>query len=784
MSQRPKKKEILGLTLILFFKTLILYYIYGGSLIYPRGDAIVLAYLIILSRKNFPLTLSIGYPKFFTYLWAVPLYLIPLPDIYSFNNYLLAIFLINAYLSVILYYLLAKQLFDENTALFSTAIWNFVSGFTWLYYFIEPPSKLGGLGAFIIRASFRIGYYSGAYVSHTLIGGHILSRLPALNAFLAAVYFLVKYLRNNGNEILYLTGFTASYIAACCGHIAEAFLISMMTAATLAIEGTQKAKKMLLSAITGGTISFLFLKLTSSHYFRAYNYNIYLTIICFSLPLGIVGGYILFTALKALSKTISKYSKILLSAYIYYYGLSLIAFTQLIQKGGALHWSHFTHWYIPPAEWGFTGILSTIAAVLIVKNNWSTKGLKIIVLYLILQSILLAIINLSNIYFIYTTIPVYIEPTYYTLFLSMIAGHLAKLTENKPKYRAVLITLLLVLMLIPCSIDTALSAYYWKYFNGRAPHQRMPWTQQDLELLNYLYKLEVKHGYAVTFKAKTIPPAYVVYLAGFTPLPEPVRQLYITACSWKELSYLYSHFPVDIIMLDHEGKYFPRAFPLLNMLNELQQVFTNKKYTIYKIQYQLSETTSNKAFISCSKILFNGTCIITANNTKIVLNNSGLIEPLSDGWIKISTKTNKTLSIFRPKIYIKGLTILEYVRAIKYFKELGGCVKKLSIKGEVLLQVEETFCLKKIYINYFKYSGKYSAETSKISFIKVIAGYAKSHWVSPINSAKTPQGTLWTITFFLVIDIFMLGKWRGRRKVIIISDKEVHQAKLFYYQKK
>lgn len=753
-------------------------YIYIGSPIYPRGDSFFHAGLIVLTRKNIYATLSFAYPKLFCYIWAIPLYTPLVNNIYAFNTYLLALFFFNALASVTIYYTLAKKLFkDIKIALYSTAVWNFVSGFTWLYRFIEPLSKFKEYHLFLLRAVYRVGCFSGAYVSHTYIGGHILARLTALNLFLASTYFLVKYLEENKNRDLAL--YTACFTAAICGHVAEGLLIGIATLSAVALTEKVDIKKTTAVVLAGSLISLIFLTTTSSEFFIKPPRATATTITCFSPLLGIYLGILLKKIRKWTLDPLTRYHKHILGALLYIYGLSIIAFTHLLERGESIAWAEFTHWYIPPVEWGFTGLLAVISALLIVKYKWYSWGLKFTSLYLLLQGIALTAINIFNITIAYIAVPVYIEPVYSLVFLAMIAGHLAKLLEKDTLHK-IAFCLIFVLSFSLLAGDTVMCAEYWRYFNGRIPYQHVSWGKQDLKLLEYLYKAEVKYGRAVTPQLTVAPSGYIIHLAGLFPTPQAIRHLYLTACSWKELYLLYKTYPIDYIVVDRQGKYSSK-YTLLNLLKQLTPVYVNTKYLVYKISSEnLTQTKlpEEKGFIACEKILFNGTCISTTQNNTYTVKGQGIIEPLDNGWIKITNLLNNTSRLqYSPQINIKGTIILTQMYALEYFKEIRSHDQKLAITGEIKAHIFNTFCNKRIYLEKFNYNGNYSTTqhypTAKDQALK----YYKSKWISPVKTAETPEGILWTLIYIIALDITLLKKYKKpKTTLVLIKTRQIKQS--------
>ena len=770
---KEKRLEIISLAAIIIVRIAFITYIFVlDQPLSPRGDALFQSYLIVASKKFNLLGKEYNYPVLYCWFWSIPLFTPLIPDIYAFNAYITLIIYINHILATLLYYILIKEFTkDYKIAITATVFWQYVSGFTWLYSLIESPEKCGGLYAFIIRASYKVGYFSGGHTSQTFLDCYTLVRLAAFNTVLASILTLNKYCTKRRKKYFLL--YTFCYILSLGGHLVEGTIIAIATLAYIVVFKVSQLKKLLFAGLLGGTIASIFYILTSPAYFTFPRILALLTA-CFSLPLTIIVAPILLKILDVLTKKVEKYSstlqKLALASLTVYYGLSLIAFLIALEKNIPLKSPLVTHWYIPPVEWGFKGIFAIISLAFITKYKWYNKGLKYAITYLLFLYALIILINIININLFFVTLLIYFDPLYALPFIAMIDAYVVKLWK-KGKSGRLILSIIIVTAVALGVIDNLLSAYYWRHTTGFY-WQQVKWSREDLELMNFLYKAKAVHGYIATAQPHVAPSSYIVWLGGFTLPPRPILELYLRACNYRELLFLNRIYPVDYIVVDNTYK-FPKTITLLHLLKTLKPVYSNNKYKVYLLKENASTQLNSKKFICVRKIIINGTAVITQDNKTITISGEYIVLPLNNGYVKLlDLKTNiRTLNntFYRPTIFFKGYIHLVEMYSLKYFKEIGGIDSKLTIKGEGSFKIVNTFCSKHIYIKEFTYTGKYNTTDSHKTIREIILEYLKSHNIQLSEVIQTPLGVTWIAFNLIVLDMLLLQKWKLPRLTVIVE---------------
>ena len=483
----PKGKilEIISLAAIIIVRIAFITYIFVlDQPLSPRGDALFQSYLIIASKKFNLLGKEYNYPVLYCWLWSIPLFTPLIPDIYTFNTYITLIIYTNHILATLLYYMLIKELTkDYKIAITATIFWQYVSGFTWLYSLIELPKKCGrgftwlyflikspekcsGLYAFITKASYKVGYFSGGHSSQTFLDCYTLVRLAAFNTVLASILTLNKYCTKKQKKYFLL--YTLCYILSLGGHLVEGTIIAIATLAYIAVFKVSQLKKLLFAGLLGGTIASLFYTLTSPAYFTFPRILALLTA-CFSLPLTIIVAPILLKTLDVLAKKVEKYSptlqKLALASLTVYCGLSLIALLIALEENTPLKSPLVTHWYIPPVEWGFKGIFAIISLAFITKYKWYNRGLKYAITYLLFLYALIILINIININLFFVTLLIYFDPLYALPFIAMIDAYIVKLWKKGTPGKLVLFIIIVTAVALGI-IDNLLSACCWRHTTG------------------------------------------------------------------------------------------------------------------------------------------------------------------------------------------------------------------------------------------------------------------------------------------------------------------------------
>lgn len=418
--------EILGLTLVILFTLFIQYSAIGEINAFIRGDT---SYQVMnvgfINRQGLgayldrPLTER--YPVFYMAAWSVLTRLVPLP----YCNVLIIVQFFNHVFTTLAFYLLAKTLLrNAHESLLATLFLTVLSGFSWFYLVTNPPpSFLSGteFRGYIWEVFNKFGTESGAKMSMIYADDHALNRLWSLGVCLASIGALLNTRYAINGKRGYLLIFSVGFLQIGLGHSTELILLALSLFA-FAILTSKNLNKEILFAVGASTMlsAFLIWVLGYSTDILKLNFLPFITLILAILLTRIINSQ----KIKKGWNYILTRKRIILSVlaviFIYYYGLSWIAFLSAyhqIQIGVPT----FTLWYSPPIQWGFLGFLFTIVMIKGALTKWRDLvfHLKFILMLFTLLLITTVSVNCVNLYFFYVNVPANFMPYYFLPFFAL-----------------------------------------------------------------------------------------------------------------------------------------------------------------------------------------------------------------------------------------------------------------------------------------------------------------------------------------------------------------------------
>jgi len=773
------KKEAAVLATIITVKCLFLAYIYfGATSPIPKRDALLHTYMILTSAKNNIIYTSWKYPPLFIWIWSIIPYITGVNSIQEIITYVLLLSFINQILAIIFYYQMVKELYStKSIALLSTLFWLFVSGFGWTYLITNKPQKLfclfvssfewtyliinkppktltdGEVMALISRIAHIYGNYAGAYVSPTYTDCHTLVRLLSLALFFLGITLLNKALKTSKNK--YCIQVAIVYTAITAGHLIEAPNYGLAAATAIALHKPDKniLKKLLITSIVSSLVATTII--LYKHNFEWTALPRYLA--CLSYTAGIILGIILKKVLKLIKKIvqvtrIEPYSlmKIGTIILVYFYGLSIIAFKILtVNKRLGIYCNYSPQWYMYPIEWGFIGLYTIIGLAIIISTKTKISyGLKFTIIYIALTLLQITILNTINYHITFITYPYPTEPILILPFLATVAAHTILL--YKKRKTKTLFYILMFLALSLGTIDTLLSANYWRLETG-PPGCHISLTTHLKEILNYLIKTNPNSSLILTQHPPYHLTSFMIRLSGYSTPPYSVTYVYWTSENLEELKLIYSSIPVDFILVDKKGEVALKGI-LTELLKNTTPIIENEHYILYRFPLKSPKASPilSQGFVRISKINFTGSIII--KNINKTLTGSGEIKPLNNSLL--ITVNNKTLTITanKTKIAIKGNIMLHNISSLHCFNRKPVVDLFAKTKGELVFQ---TIIATKshLYITNVDLRGtiKFKQHYQYATPQERIKDYVHTRQIPVTKVITTKQGTIWTTLYTLII---------------------------------
>lgn len=561
--------EVFGVIFAATFNIFVFYSAVGESNAFLRGDmwgdAHRVAFLTEYGLNGYLASPIEGYPPFYSFFWSAVTKSLPIPYV----NGLLIVAFFNHLFSILALYTFAKVLFkNSRNALLTIILWTTLSGFSWTYLIINPPlNMLSGneLLNYVYQISMHFGVYSGSIVSPIYADDHALTRLWSLCLLFASMTALMKgyYSADSKGEVLI---FSSCFIEILLGHITE---IPMLSLALLALfllgkPSSKFIKRVFLAMVVSSSISTpILIMLNGLNFIYAFISFMPILMIIFakfsSASYNALSKYILYRGqLAGISQKIKSAFAVLL---LYVYGLMWIAILSKFPIW--INYPIATLWYSLAVEWGFLGLLFTIALVKLglSKEKWSFE-LKFIVFLLVLQLTLLIALNYLNYNFFYITTPYPVEPILFLPILALIASQALPTVRFKNsfshKIKLSLFVLLVIVIFSLGSLDHVLSASYWKTNNGWWSNNPLNPSLEDFQLINFLYGHLPTSPYEFigTFYDWRNPSSYVIYPSGMAVLSQPLIDILSQTNDSREISILTSIFHINYILVP-KGQLLP-----------------------------------------------------------------------------------------------------------------------------------------------------------------------------------------------------------------------------------
>lgn len=783
--------EISGLMLLIVFRLFIFYSGLEPAIFLKHDAAQQAGYVGQINRYGLagyiesPLTAH--YPVFYFLAWSSITKILPLP----YCNILVMQTFFNQIFVTLAFYLLARKIFrNYREGLFSTFAFTILSGFSWLYLFTDPPStSLSGstLYEYVRAIHNKFGMYSGATVS--TIQAFVLSlvRLWSLGVCFASMAALISSC-TSGKWRMYLFIFTAGFLQIVLGHPTEVFLVVFFLFALALLPNTniEICKKLvkLLSVLT--MISLLLILVFQYVILR-------MCILATIFPLLLlISALVLRRAINI--RSIKRYVAKLLNEkilcliaiiFVYYYGLSWIAFSGSYTNV-QICYPIFTLWYSPPIQWGFLGLLFTF---MLIKSALTKKwdcSIYFNGLILILLTIFVVFINYINLYWFYTGLVYPIMPHFFLPFFALASGGLIKsnpYTYGKRRIsirlRKFLLAILIVSIFLLGSLCHVISASYWKNISWwyEKPLSTCL-NDEETQLLNFLYNLTLRASYEeVCFIPENDPlplvggiayqtirygwlygnycQPHIIRLSGMSPAPRLVDSALYNTRDFDEVLFLQQFSTMRLLLIDKNTK-----SPILQLMKERGVcVFESEKYVIYELQTSLPSRSEEAVLVD--KVIFDSEymCI----NEQVLVNVSGEILPLKEGYVQVRIKNMEDFIIASPNISIKGEVTLFNVRATRlYFPEALNVAQKIIFHGSIFFEVANTFNNKHLYLKSLRYADSYKIYpepwhmTSRVAQF-LIKAYIKANDIRFFTVLMNTLAKIWTIIIAVIL-IFVLFK--------------------------
>ena len=557
-------KEVLVLTTAIGFNLFIFCSAVGGGNPFLRGDMWGEAHAVAFMNKyglNAYLASPVeGYPPFYPLFWSAILELLPFP----YLNGLLIIAFFNHLFSLLAFYLMARILFkDSKMALLAVILWTTLSGFSWVNLVPNPPTgALSGnqLLGYISTVSQHFGVNSGSIVSPIFADDHALTRLWSLGLLFLSIAALLKSYFSENNLKESLTIFSICFIQIMLGHITEVPVIALVLFLLILIGGKTSSrfkKAAFLAALISSSISAFFIALI-------YGLNVIYILISLMPLLAVIFGVIFRSVFDILSrvsfrnslgKLSQKVKAIFFILFLYVYGLMWLAF---LGSHVSIGWSIATVWYSPAVEWGVLGFVSVLTMAWFgLKNNKLQFGLKFAISLFLLQLILLIGLNYLNYNIFYIQTPYPFQPMLFLPVLALIASQaFSALNFKRYRHKLRLFLLVTIVMFVFAfgSLDHILSASFWNTNNGWWWYKPLNPSNEDYQLINFLYEHSSSSKYFVgTFYDWTTPSSYVVYPSGSAVLSEPLMDILSGTNDSREIYILTQTLPINYILVSNDS---------------------------------------------------------------------------------------------------------------------------------------------------------------------------------------------------------------------------------------
>ena len=743
--------EVLGLLLAIAFRLFVFYSAIGDNFLL-RGDALFHIHQMAFVNKfniiKYYYIYRRPYPVLFPLYWLAIANACSIPLI----NMATLIATFNQVFSIISMYAFVKLLTGSRLAgTISVILWTTLSGFGWISSIESPPEEsLTSPSAYLEYISHiagRFSYASPPVHPPTYIGGHTLVRFWGLCVYLVALVAIVQYYMNYRSPS-YLFILSLSILHLTFGHPTELTLVALALASAQLLFGHRVNRDVLLPVSLSTLVGTIY------HCLLGY-------------PLS----WCVLTLMPLLSLVISKlfrYGPLLRNlalnlkglcvVYLFFCGLMYIAFA-LKYNTIYLKYPLYTLWYFPAIEWGFLGVISNLSICLLTLSDSVDLRRGFALLLMFLQLFLLFILNLINYHLSFIIIPFPFQPVLFYYILATIGSFVVLI--NRPRHSRllrILSSMVIALLIIVGSMDYLLSVNFWRLSTGRYTGTRTVISEEDIQMINFLYRLDIDKPYIITPYS-----ILVVHLSGMATLPPLFQTAFLTTRDCNELNF---------ILTLHPSKYILMRKPHEYTLFSTSPIFENKKYKLIPIPSWIlakpSVIPSTRDLIAISKVFFNNSRVILKTSNKFLEYNvcNGTIESIGGNYVLIyleSLNKKENITLYLPNIYIEGETILMNLITERRITELKSLVlPSLSIEGVVSFKVVSTF-ENRIYIENFTYRGGLCPK--EFSLKELMDEYIKNHDISILSVLLHPLGLLWSFTIIPII-VLMFSK-RVRRLISI-----------------
>lgn len=723
------------LVLIIAFRFYVLWYVLGAENTFLKWDSFYVVWYIakinrfgLLGYLSAPYTER--YPIFYFLVWSSLSKIMPFPLI---NLLVIVAFFIQAF-SVLSYYLLLFSLTkDRRKSLLSVIIYNLLSGFSWLYLFSNPPAITAkkDIISYVRQIHDKFGMYSGSTVSLQYIDIHTLTRLFSLSIFFSVVSALIILIEKIGKSEErcikdYLIIFCIGFLMIALGHPTELILLSITIFALFLLTKKEVGvERVLLRCLT-------VLAISSSVIGVVLGYSLEIMASYF-VPLfaGILGVAAKRLSIKLLSKVIfRKINEILIKAgiifFIAYYFVSIFTFFSNYDKIN-VGYPIYTHWFIPPIEWGFLGLIFVIYLVKILNDrirlDFHEKFALLNVLLLFMFTKILDFVNLNYIFLglPYPTMPIYFFP-FFGIVTSELVPHRKGLGM---KVFAALFCVILAFGAFDHAISSSywnLVSYYGEIFGSPAPSREL------ISIADSIYQDHPKNSFEIAAIVTEYDPfplnlsdyqfqvivrydkrgselKSILRAAGVNPPEKCLEWAFYSLSEREELLLLRSLLPIRYVVVDKGTPSLAR-----NVISNFSIVIETQKYIVYDLGEQI--TSRYMDFLITSHIRFNGDIRISSAADGRTLLNVSNVDGTIIGYFSnrstlvLSLKGLEVTMVLPVKVYINGKIEFDNVASTwRYFPEALCVARKVIVDGYIAFDAISAF-QNKIYLTNLNLQGQ------------------------------------------------------------------------------
>jgi len=655
--------ELLMLTLIILFRLFLQFSAAGEIDAFVRGDATGQAgNVAFLNRYGIAGYLSSAlterYPMFFFAAWSTLTWLLPLP----YCNTLVLTEFFNQIFTTLTFYIFAKTLLQKtDKSLFATLAFTLLSGFSWFYILTDPPpsfTSTENIYNYYWKIFNKFGTSSGAPTSTVYADDHALVRLWSLGLSFGFVAALLNILKGSKSRKFYLAVALACLIQIALGHTTEIILINVMIIPAILLTKTGHSFKETLAILGTSTLVSEVIALLLSYSF--------LSLILIGSPFLI---FIFITVAKRVAdkssaglflKSKRAFFNVIALLFIFYYGLSWIAFTSNYYRvwiGVPL----INLWYVFPIEWGFSGFLFLLALIKVASGRWDNMPnyLEYAIFAFFTLFSLVIFMDCINFFFVYTYVTNVFIPNYFIPFFALSSVFLVEnLASAKiEKFKGAFFLSFLIVILVFASFNYIVSTSYWKSCGWRyetSPFKTL--TNEEIQLANTLHNIPrslslemcaylpasdpIPEVDETTYQKMVRYPIYdedyIILLSGFKIPQRIVNDVLYKARSINELIFLEQFYPLDYLVVEKNSTSFLAHFLKENEI----PIFEGQRYLVYNISHFRSTKSCDLdmgELVIVDKVTFRGNITLSSeNSTEMMLSNvTGEISPLENNLVTL-----------------------------------------------------------------------------------------------------------------------------------------------------